>query len=150
MPWRLVSLTPRTWARAWAASCRIVVSVCSAPSAKHSPATNNSGFRSAWTRSLPSWPGSVGGVAGDPPLRAEVAPLGVDTSGRGAAQPGAGDEHHLRQIRIAPADGRPGRFEGGDEAGPGGGLLGGGHGVLLRREGPADAHIFSYFTRTSQ
>jgi hypothetical protein len=43
LPPREVSLTPRTWASAWTASCRMVSRVWRGPSARHSPATNSSG-----------------------------------------------------------------------------------------------------------
>src|SRR6266516_1014893 len=65
------------------------------------------------------------GAAVNPALRAEVARAGIDAGGGGVADAGAGDEHPLGQVRVLAADGGPGVLQGGDEAGPGGGRLGG-------------------------
>src|SRR5215218_9992356 len=120
LPPREVSLTPRTWARAWTASCSMVCRVWRGPSARHSPETNSSGLRRAQSG---AWALS-GGVAFDPVVGAEVAPFGVDVQGAGG-ESGAGHHDHLGELGGAVADVGPGLFEGGDEAGAGG--LDGGH-----------------------
>jgi Nuclease-related domain len=120
LPPREVSLTPRTWARAWTASCSMVCRVWQEPSARHSPETNSSGRRQAQSG---AW-ALFGGVAFDPVVGAEVAPFGVDVQGAGG-ESGAGHHDHLGELGGAVADVGPGLFEGGDEAGAGG--LDGGH-----------------------
>src|SRR5215208_2826599 len=93
LPPREVSLTPRTWARAWTASCSMVCRVWQEPSARHSPETNSSGRRQAQSG---AW-ALFGGVAFDPVVGAEVAPFGVDVQGAGG-EAGAGDDHDLGQL----------------------------------------------------
>jgi hypothetical protein len=85
-----------------------------------------------------------GGVAFDPVVGAEVAPLGVDVEGA-RRQAGAGHDHDLRELGGAAADVGPGLFEGGDETGAG--LLDGSH---RTSSGPFTCGDWNFLTGTGQ